>query len=139
MNIHTLGQNLSALGQAGSAGLFFEVVPIPGEVDVLQVIVEDREECPIFLSACEEQLLCIAYLARQDEIEPSKVAELNSAMLTANVNVPLSSFGLIEDRYVIFGALSTSSHLQDIVHELAVLSSNTIEAMEVMQEFLSAE
>ena len=65
------------------------------------------------------------------------VDEMNKAMLSANISIPLSSFALLEDQYVIYGALSVHSSLQDIVHELEVLSSNTIEAIDAMSDYLN--
>jgi uncharacterized protein YjfI (DUF2170 family) len=105
-------------------------------VEVLQIIVEDREELPIFVSASEEQILCIAYLFKEDEVKKDALHELNRAMLQADITMPLSAFALVEDQYVIYGALSVNSSLEDIVHELEVLSSNTLEAIEVMSNYL---
>jgi uncharacterized protein YjfI (DUF2170 family) len=61
---------------------------------------------------------------------------MNHAMLAANISIPLSAFAKIDTQYVIYGALSVESSLNDIVHELDVLASNTIEAIEAMQAYL---
>jgi uncharacterized protein YjfI (DUF2170 family) len=124
------------MGKAEGRDLPFDVVPIPGDVEVLQILVEDREELPIYISASEEQILCIAYLFEEGEIKPGKKAEMHDTMLKANISVPLSSFGIVEERYVIFGALSVNSSLEDILHEIEMLSSNTLEAIDAMRDFL---
>ncbi|MFC1749028.1 YjfI family protein [Pseudomonadota bacterium] len=135
-NINTLAARLDALGKEQERGMPFEVNPIPGDIEVLQVLVEDREELPVYVSVSEEQILCIVYLFKDEEVKTDMVADLNSSMLTASISMPLSSFAKIEDRYVVFGALSVNSSDADIVHEIEVLSSNSIEAIDVMSDYL---
>ncbi len=118
-------------------GYQIECQPIPGEVDVLQVTVDSREEVPIFVSIAEDQILCIAWLFEEDEVDQSRKAEMNESMLAMNMPMPLSSFAKIDQRYVVFGALSVKSSMEDICHELVILSNNTIDALEVMTEFLA--
>ncbi|KFI12954.1 DUF2170 family protein [Vibrio coralliilyticus] len=137
VDLTTLANQLAEKGKDEQYGFLFEVNPIPGEIEVLQVVVEDKEELPIFLSVSEDQILCIAYLFRSEELKKGMVDEMNKAMLSANISIPLSSFALLEDQYVIYGALSVHSSLQDIVHELEVLSSNTIEAIDAMSDYLN--
>ncbi len=136
VEIATLANELAKEGKNPEEGFTFEVNPIPGDVEVLQIIIEDREELPIFLSASSDQILCIAYLFRQEEVNENEVSEMNRAMLTANISVPLSAFGILDDHYVIYGALATQSSLQEIVHELEVLSSNALDAIEAMSDYL---
>jgi uncharacterized protein YjfI (DUF2170 family) len=137
VDLKTLANELAEKGKDAERGFPFEVNPIPGEVEVLQIIVEDREELPIFVSASKEQILCIAYLFKNEEVKAGNVDEMNKAMLAANISIPLSSFALVDDQYVIYGALSVNSSLEDIVHEIEVLSSNTIEAIEAMSDYLN--
>lgn len=136
VDITKLANELVQEGKNTEAGFLFEVNPIPGEVEVLQIIVEDREELPIFVSASDEQILCIAYLFKEDEVKSEMMNEMNQAMLQANIPVPLSSFAKIDDQYVIFGALSVNSSLEDVVHEIDTLSSNTLDAIEAMSAYL---
>ncbi|MEM7617224.1 MAG: DUF2170 family protein [Pseudomonadota bacterium] len=136
VNIETLASQLEEQGKNIENGFLFEVNPIPGEVEVLQIIVEDREELPIFVSTSEEQILCIAYLFKNEEIKKDKIDEMNKAMLATNISMPLSSFALVDEQYVIFGALSVNSSLEDVIHEIEILSSNTTEAIEAMSEYL---
>ncbi|MEZ8382475.1 YjfI family protein [Vibrio splendidus] len=137
VDLKTLANELAEKGKDAQYGFPFEVNPIPGEIEVLQIVVEDREELPIFLSVSEEQILCIAYLFKTEELKVGMVDEMNKAMLSANISIPLSSFALVDDQYVINGALSVNSSLEDITHELEVLSSNTIEAIEAMSDYLN--
>ncbi len=137
VDLGNLAEQLTAYGaKAEDDGFLFEVNTIPGDVDVLQVVVEDRDELPIFVSASESQLLCIAYLFRENEVREDAIADMHRAMLASNVPMPLSSFAVIDDQYVVFGALSVNSGIEDIVHELETLASNAADAIEAMQSFL---
>jgi uncharacterized protein YjfI (DUF2170 family) len=136
VELNELANKLTSEGKNEERGFLFEVNPIPGDVEVLQIVVEDREELPIFLSASEDQILCIAYLFKLDEVKSDELNEMNRTMLTANISVPLSAFGILDDHYVIYGALATQSGLDDIIHELEVLSSNALDAIEAMRDYL---
>jgi uncharacterized protein YjfI (DUF2170 family) len=135
-DIKKLATDLALRGKTAEDGFAFDVMPISGEIEVLRIEVEDREELPIFVSSSEEQILCIAYLFKENEIKEGKVAEMNNAMLMTNITMPLSSFAKIDEQYVIYGALSRHSSLYDIVHELETLSSNSIEAIDAMKDYL---
>jgi len=137
LDLEKLAGQLVEAGTNQEQGFHFAVNAIPGEVEVLQILVEDQEELPIFVSASDEQVLCIAYLFTEKEIKADMLNEMNNAMLAANISIPLSSFAKIGDQYVIYGALSVQSDVQDVVHEIEVLASNTVEAIEVMSDFLN--
>ncbi|MDQ6976359.1 MAG: DUF2170 family protein [Mariprofundaceae bacterium] len=137
VDLKTLAHQLAESGSNHSNDFSFTVSPIPGDVEVLQIAIEDREELPIFVSVSDEQILCIAYLFKEDEVKEGMLDDINHAMLTANISIPLSAFAKIDAQYVIYGALSVRSHLDDVVHELDVLASNTIDAIEAMHPYLN--
>jgi len=124
------------LGDLNFEGHTFNCLPIAGAQSVLQVTVSDLDEMPIYMTVTDTQMLCITYLCRRNEIRADKRDELNRSMLEMNVAVPLSSFALIEDYYVIFGALSTTSSVNDICRELVTLAANAYDALEAIEEFL---
>jgi uncharacterized protein len=136
VDLKTLAHQLSEQGKSTESGFPFEVNPIPGEVEVLQIIVEDREELPIFVSVSPDRILCMAYLFKKDEVKPESYNEMAHAMLASNITMPLSAFSIIEDQYIVYGALSVNSSLADIIHEIQMLSSNTLEAIEAMKDYL---
>ncbi|MDQ6978693.1 MAG: DUF2170 family protein [Mariprofundaceae bacterium] len=136
VDLTTLANQLAEQGSSADSSFIFEVSPIPGEVEVLQILVEDREELPIFVSASDAQILCIAYLFKEDEVKEDERIVMNHAMLAANISIPLSSFAKIDDQYVIYGALSVNSSLDDIVHELDTLASNAVDALDSMRTHL---
>lgn len=137
VDLKTLAGQLAEKGQDEESSFTFEINPIPGDVEVLQILIENREELPIFLSFSDEQILCISYLFKKEEVKNNKIDELNHAMLATNISIPLSTFALLDDQYVIYGALSANSSLGDIVYEIDALSSNALEAIEAMSSYLN--
>lgn len=135
VDLRNLASQLAEAGKHDNT-LGFDVHPIPGDVDVLQILVEDREELPLYISASDEQILCIAYLFKEDEVKLDQLPDMNKAMLQASIAIPLSSFALVDDQYVLYGALSVQSSLEDILHEIQVLSDNVLDAIDAMQHYL---
>jgi len=137
MNIHTIATHLNKLADDTETGFNFDCTPIDGEIDVLQVEIIGREEIPIFVSISDNQILCIAYLWGEDEIKSELKANMMEAMLEMNIPMPLSAFAKVEDKYVVFGALSINSSLEDIELELVTLSDNSLEVIGEMDSYLN--
>jgi len=137
MNIHKIATHLNQLDDKTETGFNFNCTPIDGEIDVLQVEVVGREEIPIFISISDSQILCIAYLWGEDEIKDGLKANMMEAMLEMNIPMPLSSFAKIEEKYVVFGALSVNSSLEEIEQEVVTLSDNSLEVIGEMDSYLN--
>jgi len=136
MNIHTIANHLNDLCDKSHTGLQFDCYPIDGEVEVLQVNIVGREEIPVFVSVTENQVLCISYLWGEDEVNQDRRLAMFETMLELNIPMPLSSFAKIDDKYVIYGALSVQSDMQEIELELSVLSDNCLEVIDEMVDYL---
>ena len=117
-------------------GFTFAARPADGD-EAIEVVVEDRDEFPIRVSTDDEQILCMTYLWDEGQVKPESRTDLLTALLEMNVPLPLSSFGKIGDRYVVFGALAAGSTIGDVVTELEALSDNTLEAIEVVSPYLN--
>lgn len=124
------------LGEKSYEGHQFNCLPIQGEREVLQVLVSDWEDMPVYVTITDSQILCVTYLCKKTEIDEAKLAELNELLLELNVAVPLSSFSIVEDYYVIFGALATTSSDEDICKELVTLAANAYDALEAIEPYL---
>jgi len=117
-------------------GLAVQLHPIPGPVPVVQVSIEGREELPIYVTCSDSQILCLCYLWKDSEVLVERRTELLETLLDLNPSVPLSSFGRIGDRYVLFGALALNARAADIAEDIAALSDNALDALEALSEFL---
>jgi len=114
----------------------FEVQIIPGEMDVLQVVVGDNEEFPVYVSATDTQILCITYLCAESEVRPEAKTQMLEAMLEMNIPIPLSAFSRIDDRYVLFGAVSTQARVTSVLGEIITLADNAIDGLSALEEYL---
>lgn len=119
-----------------SDGTSLSIEMFDGENTVACIKVEDREEFPIYMTADEGQILCITYLFGDDEVNPDKRAEMAEAMLLMNVMIPLSAFSKIGNQYIMFGALSPRSSIDELLHEIELLSDNVLEAISTMSDYL---
>lgn len=126
----------SAAEYAANNQINYVLTEISGEQPVIRVEVEDREELPVFLSLAEDELLAMIYLFSDDEIKADSFDKLHEAMLLMNIPLPLSSFGKVGDRYVIFGSLAASSSANIIAQEIETLVDNAMEAISELDDYL---
>jgi len=118
-------------------GLTIKATLSVADIEMLRVEIEDREELPVFLTVDDEQLLCVTHLWKEDEIKQERKAELLEVLLTMNLPMPLSAFGKVRDQYILFGALSLRASDEDVIEEISVLSDNTLNALDLVQEYLN--
>ena len=129
-------KGLDAMVSHAMGGAAVQLQPIRGEVPVVQLGIEGREELPIFLTCSDVQILCLCYLWTDAEVRTERRAELLETLLDLNPSVPLSSFGRVGNRYVLYGALHRDAAVSDIAQDVAMLSDNALDALDAMAEFL---
>jgi uncharacterized protein YjfI (DUF2170 family) len=130
-------KGLDTLAGAVMGGLSVQLQPIPGHTPVVQVSIEGRDELPIFITSSDMQIICICYLWTEEEVKAERRTELLESLLDLNPSVPLSSFGRVDGRYVLTGALGRNASVEDIAREVAVLSDNALDALDALSEFLN--
>ena len=112
---------------------------IDGIDSTIVVSMHNYGDLPIYLTAGGEQILAEAVLFSIEDIE--NTAKFNEYVLRTHKFLPLSTISLETDinhgdYYYIFGALSASSSINEIVLEIETLAENTIQATEAFQSFL---
>jgi uncharacterized protein len=117
-------------------GLRLSTERIGGEVDVLLVSVEDREEFPIYVTVDDSQILCLSYLWSEAEVKAERRAELLETLLIMNVPMPLSAFSKVGAQYIIFDALRIKADANEVLEAIYTLSDNTLTAIGEVREFL---
>jgi len=133
--LQQLGQ-LDTLLSAHMGDAAVQLQPIAGEIPVIQVSIQGREELPIFVTCSDTQILCLCYLWTEGEIQPARRAALHEALLDLNPSVPLSAFGRVGERYLLTGALKRAASAEDVAHEIAVLSDNALDALDALSDYL---
>ena len=135
-NLFNQLSNLDTLLSALMGGVGVQIQPIAGDVPVIQVSIEGRQELPIFVTCSDAQTICLCYLWTDDDVRAERRAELLEALLDLNPSVPLSSFGRVGKRFVLAGQLTRLARPEDVAHEVAVLSDNALDALGALTEFL---
>lgn len=130
-------EGLDTLVSSRLGGLLTQMQPVPGEVPVIQIVVESYESLPIYLTFSEAQCLCICYLWTESEIIPERRGSLMEALLDLNISVPLSSFGRIGEHYVLFGSLAQDSRINDIANDVVALLDNAVDALDTLSGYLN--
>ncbi len=112
---------------------------IEGVEPSLHIVMKEYGDLPVFLTVAGEQIIVESVLWASDEV--TDVAGFNEAVLRTHKYFPLSTISLDamtdgKDYYHMFGALSATSLLSNIVFEIDVLATNVIQATEAYSEFL---
>lgn len=133
---HTLYEALQETDLADKASIQL----IEGSDPSLQITMHDYGELPLFLSVCGVQMLVESVMWAATEIQDDTA--FNAEVLRTHKLFPLSTISLDrmpdgEDYYTMFGALSASSSLTDIIFEIETLADNVINAAEAYQSFLT--
>ena len=116
-----------------------EIELIDGVSPALHIIMNEFGDLPVFLTVAGEQILVESLLWSVDEVKNE--AAFNEAILRTHKYFPLSTISLDkidgDDCYHMFGALSSTSILPNVVLEIEILASNVIQATEAYAEFFT--
>ncbi|WNO09134.1 YjfI family protein [Teredinibacter sp. KSP-S5-2] len=113
---------------------------IDGVEPAIHITMKEYGDLPIFLTVSGDQIIAESVLWSVSEVKD--VAGFNEAILRTHKYFPLSTICLDQmgsngDYYQMFGALSSTSLIQNVVFEIEVLASNVIQATEAYGEFLN--
>lgn len=113
---------------------------IDGVEPALHITMHEYGDLPVFVTVAGDQIIAESVLWSADEVRDQ--AGLNDAVLRTHKYFPLSTISLDtlgpgKDYYHMFGALSSTSDLANVVFEIEVLASNVIQAAEAYAEFLT--
>jgi uncharacterized protein YjfI (DUF2170 family) len=134
----SLFEELSKTDFVSSEQVMIEL--IDGADPTIHLIMGDFGDLPVFLSVSGEQIIVEAVLWSIDEVNDRH--RFNETVLRTHKYFPLStisldSVGSSGDYYYMFGALSSTSSIQNVLFEIEVLASNVIQATEAYSEFLT--
>ncbi|PVM93536.1 DUF2170 domain-containing protein [Caulobacter radicis] len=132
----------AALDEAPGRGADEITVSIlEGADEILLATMHWHGDLEIYISVSDQQVAASALLWPVDEQEDRHA--FNEFLLKAQKLVPLSNFGICvvggRDYYELFGELSTTTTIEDILIELRTLAENAIEvASDLRTSFSSA-
>lgn len=112
---------------------------IGGVEPTLHLVMHEFGDLPLFLSIAGDQLLVEAVLWPVEEVKDP--AEFNETVLRTHKFFPLSTISLDtlgdgKDYYHMFGALSATSILPNVIFEIEILAVNVIQATEAYSNLL---
>lgn len=96
----------------------------------------DNPEAIIIIVATDSQILSITPLFSISSVIAERVAELNKALLTISLPLALSSVGIQDDRYVLFGSMAINTSIENLLHEIEVQASNYDDVMDAVDEYI---
>lgn len=114
---------------------------IEGLDSSIVVTMHEYGDLPIFVSIGGQQIIVESVLWSVNDV--NDIAEFNTCVLKTHKYFPLSTISLEHNRdsenyYHMFGALSASSSIENIVLELETLADNVINAADAFHSFLKA-
>lgn len=121
---------------SGTAGIEL----IDGIEQAVHIVMYEYGDLPLFLTVAGEQIIVEAVLWSTEEV--NDLNAFNDTVLRTHKYFPLSTISLDtlsdgRDYYHMFGALSATSVLPNIVFEIETLASNVIQATEAYSNFLT--
>ncbi|MFT0212745.1 YjfI family protein [Pseudomonas sp. F1_0610] len=137
--ISQLHQALSATSLVQSNAVQVEV--IDGVEPSLHVVMREYGDLPIFIAIMGEQIIAEVVLWPASDIADKP--KFHEEVLRSHKFFPLSSIGLEilpdgEECYIMYGALSATSKIENVVLELEVLADNVMKATAAFESFLPA-
>lgn len=115
---------------------------IDGVDACLHIIMHDYGDLPLFLSISSQQIMVESLLWPVAMVKDESI--FNEEILLTRKLFPLSTIAIEKTgdgllNYIMYGALSASSLLSSIIHELEILSDNVIKATEAYENQLNIE
>ena len=108
--------------------------------DSIVATMHEYGDLPIYIGVSGQQIVAESVLWEVSDV--NDVAKFNECVLLTHKYFPLSTISLekkdeVPAYYNMFGALSSSSSVENIVLELETLASNVLNAVDAFQDFLN--
>jgi len=96
----------------------------------------DSPDAVVIIVTTDTQILTITPLFEESSVREDLRPELNRGLLTISLPMALSSVGLQDDRYVLFGAMAIDTPLVNLLHEIEVQIDNYNDMLEAVAEYV---
>ena len=132
MNLQEIADQLNTY--ESNAGATFTAF-MSEQGDTLEVVCSTNPDASMFVVVSDQQILAVTPLFTVNDIEESMRSKLNATLLKLSPLIPLSSIGLQEDNYILFGSMSTNTVFENIAHEIEVQAENLDEVLDAMEPY----
>ena len=102
------------------------------------VTIENRRspDAVVIIVSTDTQLLTITPLFEESSVREELRAELNRGLLTISLPTALSSVGIQDSRYVLFGAMAIETTMANVFHEIEVQIDNYNDVLEAVADYI---
>jgi len=106
------------------------------ENDTVTVENSTSPDAVVIIVTTDTQILTITPLFDEDSVNESLRPELNRGLLTISLPMALSSVGLQDKRYVLFGAMAIETPMHNLLHEIEVQINNFDDVLEAVADYI---
>ena len=96
----------------------------------------DLPDAVVILVATDSQLLAITPLFEENSVREDLRPELNRGLLTISLPMALSSVGIQDNRYVLFGSMAIETTMNNLLHEIEVQIDNYNDVLEAVADYI---
>ncbi len=96
----------------------------------------DSPDAVVIVVATDTQILTITPLFEESSVREDLRPELNRGLLTISLPMALSSVGIQDNRYVLFGAMAIETTLANLLHEIEVQIDNYNDVLEAVADYI---
>ena len=106
--------------------------------DTGTITVENTEtpDAVVIIVATDNQILAITPLFDEESVREDLRPELNRGLLTISLPMALSSVGIQDNRYVLFGAMAIETTMANLLHEIEVQIDNYNDVLEAVADYI---
>ncbi len=96
----------------------------------------DTPDAVVIIVATDTQILTITPLFEESSVREDLRPELNRGLLTISLPMALSSVGIQDERYVLFGAMAIETTMINLLHEIEVQIDNYNDVLEAVADYI---
>lgn len=104
--------------------------------DTVTIENSDSPDAVVIVVATDTQILTITPLFEEASVSEELRPELNRGLLTISLPMALSSVGIQDNRYVLFGAMAIETTMTNLLHEIEVQIDNYNDVLEAVADYI---
>lgn len=106
------------------------------QTDTVTIENSETPDAVVIVVATDTQILTITPLFEESSVSEESRPELNRGLLTISLPMALSSVGIQDNRYVLFGAMAIETTMTNLLHEVEVQIDNYNDVLEAVADYI---